>query len=907
MKKNISINLQGIIFHIEEDGFDVLSRYLAEVKAHFASYRGHEDIVADIEGRIAEIFGARLSPTKQIISLEDVEAMTAKMGRVRDFAPDADEDDEATETAGTTSAFGPEGAFGTKGPFGPQGPFGPKGAFGPEGAFAAGAEATTDEPRRLYRDMTHRKIAGVAAGLAQYFKVNSLWIRLGFLALFFLKPLVHIVSFGLIHLDINGGSAAFALFAYVILWIALPKHYSAPPLDDNFNFKSLNNGRKYFRDTDNGKIGGVAAGLAPYLNLDVTLIRVLLLAGLFAGGFTFLLYIILWIVAPQAKTVADRMRMRGEDMTLEGFDSNVRNNAFDGTTTGSNRPVGTFLEDLGRSLRPLVDFIGSAIRIVAGVMLTIVGISLLVSLAILLGAGIGLIPSSENIVMGDAPAHVLLNGIPSWGILAGFFAMAIPALALLLAGLNLLFRRSFMPRTVSLSLLGLWLLSIIGVTMATVRQSREFQYDAQVEQVERYPALTKPVLLLDARRVDRQWEQHVDVRLAALDSGKTVEVLRTLGAQGPSEEAARQTALTSIDYTTRLSGDSALVLDDHFSFLPNAKYRKQELMLTIRLPRDRTFRLSERFANNMLDDENFVNDRRPNNPEQHRYRLRGNKLECIECSADELGANRDNEDEDGRVNINIDTDNDDSDDYDGDDEDSDNRGTTLNYGGAPSIDTEFSSYGSGRRSFNESDFTKVSVAGGYRVVVRRGNQFKVEAGGDQDVLDDLRMERNGSTLEIKPRKSGSVFFKDWNRNEKRVLIRIEMPAIERLDLAGGIQADLGGFERQDNMRIEQAGASHLRLNGNYGTLRIEQAGACRTTATGHADALDLDAAGACELAAANLETRTADVDMAGLCKARLHVTQSIKGDVVGASEIAYSGKPNSSNIDASGPSSIKRL
>ena len=69
MKKNISINLQGLIFHIEEDGFDVLSRYLAEVKAHFASYRGHQDIVADIEGRIAELFSARLSPMQQVITL----------------------------------------------------------------------------------------------------------------------------------------------------------------------------------------------------------------------------------------------------------------------------------------------------------------------------------------------------------------------------------------------------------------------------------------------------------------------------------------------------------------------------------------------------------------------------------------------------------------------------------------------------------------------------------------------------------------------------------------------------------------------------------------------------------------------------------------------------------------------
>ena len=891
MKKNISINLQGIIFHIEEDGFDVLSRYLAEVKAHFANYRGHEDIVTDIEGRIAELFAARLSPTQQVISLEDVEAMTAKMGRVRDFAPDEDEDD-----APVTASAGAAGA-------GPG--YGATDSTGTAGTAAAfGTDPATGEPKRLYRDMNNRKIAGVAAGLAQYFKVNSLWIRLGILGLFFLKPVVSIASFGLVHLDINGGSAVFALLAYVILWIALPKHYNAPPLDDNFDFKSLSNGRKFFRDPDNGKVGGVAAGLAPYLNLDVTLIRVLLLLGLFAGGFAVLLYVILWVAAPQAKTVADRMRMRGDDMTLEGFDSNVRSQSLaDGTAPAANRPVGAFLEDLARGLRPLVNLVGSIIRVAAGVLLTIGGFSLLIMLAIMLGAGIGLIPNSENILAGDVPAHVLLNGIPSWAIITGFITAGIPALWMLLGGLNLLFRRTLVPRGVGLSLRALWILGIVGVTMAVAQQSREYQYEATVEQVERYPALAASVLLLDARHVDREWDQHVDVQLAAADSGRVVEVLRALGAQGPSEEVARRTALTTIDYTVRTSGDSSLVIDDHFSFLPNAKFRKQALDVTLRLPRDRTFRLSRRFANNVLDDENFMGNRRPNDAEQHRYRLRGNKLECIGCTAEQLNTtNSDNEDEDVDINIDL------NDDGDNNDDDSGNKGKglTLNYGGAPSFDTDPQSYGSERRTFDETGFTQVEVRGAYRVVVRRGDAFKVEASGDGRSLKDLKVIQEDNVLKIFDRGT-SLFRRGWNNSDDKVLVSITMPAVEGLELDGAVQADLGGFERQVRLKVQQAGASHLRLNGDYGTLKIEQAGACRTTATGRTDELELESAGACELAAANLQTRVAKVELAGICKARLNVSESLRGDAVGASQVAYSGKPKTVNLDASGPSSIKRL
>ena len=901
MKKNISINLQGLIFHIEEDGFDVLSRYLAEVKAHFANYRGHQDIVADIEGRIAELFSARLSPMQQVITLDDVNAMTAKMGRVSDFAPEADEDDEveAEEAAATAAATG----YGR-----PADPF---------ATASAAAPAAPGEPKRLYRDMANRKIAGVAAGIAQYFMVNPLWIRLGFVFLTISLPAIRIWGIGRNgRLDVGGWVA----LAYVILWILLPKRYDAPAHPEALLTSGPLAGRRLFRDTGTGKVAGVSAGLAAYFHVDVTLVRVIMLAGLFAGGFTFLLYVILWIVLPEAKTVSDKLRMRGDAMTLESFDSSARNNAFaDGPAT-TNRPVGEFVEDAARTLRPAVNFVGSAIRVVAGVLLTLVGFSLLLAVVICTGAGIGLLPASQNIVMGAAPAYVMLQGIPSWALLAGFLAAGIPSLWLLLGGLNLLFRHTILTRTVGLSLLGLWLLSIGGVVAGVTQQLHQHEYDAEVEQLERFPKLTTPVVLLDARNVDRQWEQHVEVKLAATDSGKVVEVLRTLRADGPSVDAARRTALTTIDYTVRPSGDSSLVFDDHFSFLPNSAYRKQEMTLTLRLPRDRTFRISRRFAYDLLDEDNFVGNRRPEDPEQHRYHLRGNKLECIGCTPEQLGRD-DNNNDDSNVNISIGSDDNDSanddssdngnDDNDNSDDDSrDDSGASsslsLNYGGAPSFDTDLNSYGSGRRTFDETGFNRVTVAGGYRVVVRHGDSFTIEAAGEDDALNDLRVERDGDELVVKPRNA-RLFGGDWGRRNRKILVRIEMPNIERFSLAGAVQGDLGGFDRQENLRIEQAGASHLRLNGSYGTLHLEQAGACRTTATGQADQLDLEAAGACELAAANLKTRDGKVTIAGMCKARLHITESLKGDAVGVSEIAYSGQPTNVKVDATGASSIKRL
>jgi phage shock protein PspC (stress-responsive transcriptional regulator) len=871
MKKNISINLQGIIFHIEEDGYEVLSRYLTEVKSHFASYQGHEDIVSDIEGRIAELFSARITPLQQVISLIDVEAMIAKMGRVSDFAMEADEDYAEAEDGPTTSAFG---------------------ANGPA---ASTIPSTTGpaEPRRLYRDMAHRKIAGVAAGIAQYFNVSPLWVRIGWVVLALFTPgLINLLTDSDHHIRLHLGS--WAILAYAIMWMALPKRYDAPtPNDTPFSDGPLA-GRKYYRDVDNGKIGGVAAGLAHYLRADVTLIRIILLAGLFVGGFTFVLYVILWIASPQAITVADKMRMRGDAMTLEGFDSKLRNAPFDDATlAGGNRPVGAFLEDLGRNLRPLVNFAGSFIRVAAGVLLTMMGFGLLLFVSVVAGVAAGLIPQSENIVFGDLPVHVLLNGVPEWGVLAGFLAFGIPALSLLLGGLNLLFRRTIMNRTVSLSLLGLWLLSVVGVTMAAVRQSHDFQHDAEVEVRQAYPELTKPVLFLDEHSIDRQNDQWPHVSLAAIDSGRTVEVLRTMSAKGSDEDDARRNASTTIAYNVRVSGDSSLVFDDHFSFQSNAKYRDQDLHVVVRLPRDRTFRISSGFAS-LVGDEGFVNNRQPNEPEKYRYRLAANRLQCVECPNQDA----DDEDNDADIDINVNVNGDDDNDSD------DNAGRTVS--GAPSFNLNLNHYGAGRRSFPENDFTKVRVQGGYRVMIRQGDNFRIEAAGQEDDLRDLRIEREGNELDIRPRRSG-LLGTAFGDDHDKILISITMPDIEAVSLAGAVQADVAGFPRQVSLAVEQAGASHLRLNGDFNRLDLELAGACRTTAAGEVDQLEVDAAGACNLAGAELRANTANLDLAGVSHARLQVNKTLKAEAVGACVIEYSGNPTNVDTDATGASRVKRL
>ncbi len=141
MKKTLTINISGIIFHIDEDAFDKLNAYLDTLKSHFYNTQGKDEIISDIEGRIAELLQERITDAKQVISIDDVEEVISLMGDPVQF--DSEAEGEGEEEA-------PPAAGDIRG------------------------------PKRLYRDPDHKVVGGVAAGLAAYLNIDVLWVRLAF-------------------------------------------------------------------------------------------------------------------------------------------------------------------------------------------------------------------------------------------------------------------------------------------------------------------------------------------------------------------------------------------------------------------------------------------------------------------------------------------------------------------------------------------------------------------------------------------------------------------------------------------------------------------------------------------------------------------------------------------------------
>ncbi len=162
MKKTLTVNLGGVVFHIDEDAYRLLDKYLADLKHCFQKEEGAEEILKDLEGRISEVFQEKLQAGGQVITKEDVEQMMARMGR-------------------------PEELSG--------------GGSGAEEEAAEGAHA----PHRLYRDPDNKILGGVAGGFAAYFGWDATWVRLLLLAVLVLP----FIRFPIV-------------LVYVVCWMFIP-------------------------------------------------------------------------------------------------------------------------------------------------------------------------------------------------------------------------------------------------------------------------------------------------------------------------------------------------------------------------------------------------------------------------------------------------------------------------------------------------------------------------------------------------------------------------------------------------------------------------------------------------------------------------------------------------------------
>ncbi|RFC53268.1 PspC domain-containing protein [Brumimicrobium aurantiacum] len=337
MKRTTTINLAGMVYHIEEDAFQILQKYLLDIKRVFSYQEGVDEMVYDIEVRIAELFQERLNKNKEVITSSDVNEVVQIMGSPNQY----DEN----------------------------------------------YEGDTDE---------------------QFYE----------------------------------------------------EHYESP--------------KRLYRDTDEGMLGGVSAGLAHFFGIDPVLIRVFWIILVLVGGSGVLIYIIAWIAIPEAKTTAQKLQMRGQSPNLDNikdFADSVTREAKTGFKRASRSVKRTFKKK-DSTLVNITKGIGR----VLGFGMFIIGLLGLISVVLFFVADVAFFFVNDGFFSADisdlADSFFLHSTLAFWLI---FTISVIPLLLMILAGGILLFNLKSKSRALIISLLVIWIASIIGLSIIGTKTGVEFK------------------------------------------------------------------------------------------------------------------------------------------------------------------------------------------------------------------------------------------------------------------------------------------------------------------------------------------------------------------------------------------------------------------------------------------------
>lgn len=490
MKKTFTVNISGIVFHIDEDAYEKLGIYLASVKAHLRDEDGTEEILSDIENRIAEMFQQKLNLSKTVIILSDVEDVIAQLGEPEQFEDDHEDDRKKKNYSNKT--------------------------YQERGS------------RRLYRDTDDKFIAGVAGGIAAFFGIDPTWIR-----------------------------AAFIIFTFFY-------------------------------------------------------------------GFGPLLYIIMWIIVPRARTTAERLEMRGERVNLSNIEKSIREELNEIKENikefSEGKKANTDKNDPKNKTKIRQQGLANAFTIAAGVILLVLAFGFL--LAVL--SSIFLIPVvfSFSSVVWDINLPQLISALlPSpffanLAIAGLLLVFLIPIFWMIMAGIQLLFKLKVEGKALGIITLILWLSGIAMVSLASVNGVRNFatSYDYSEEFILSESQWPNLYLQLDRAHSHRVFLDDMDDRVSnfmafAQGSGNTAAGIPNLSirktdadvasvritreARGPGRNAAMSNA-RNLDFSFSQI-DSLVLLEPVFTYNRRVGWRDQQLSIELFVPANKTVVIPEDF------------------------------------------------------------------------------------------------------------------------------------------------------------------------------------------------------------------------------------------------------------------------------------------------------------------------
>lgn len=531
MNKTVTVNIGGLVFHIEEQAYEKLQRYLEAIRGHFTQSDGRDEIIQDIESRIAEIFTERIGTNRQVVTEADVNFVMDTLGRPEQVAGDDESEPQTAIPAGIIT-------------------------------------------KKLYRDPDDRVLAGVCSGLGHYFGIEPVWVRL-----------IVAISF-------------------------------------------------------------------------------------FVWGTGGLLYLLLILIIPKAKTTSEKLEMKGKPVNIESIKGSIQeeveelkrrvNKQSGNQSLGSTGKdyLSSFFGAMGQLIVGLVKVIGK----IFAILFMLVIISLLIGLFIFTLAASGVIGDS------NLPVYLSEMIMEKWQLnlsIVGIILVAgVPLFMLLLGIVRNLFKIKSDSRIINYTALGLWiagllisiyLISDISSDFSTKEQQRSFVTiqnpagDTLVLENLEADALRDDSYYDDVLRIDngivRAGEgdtlliNRVELDIIKAD-GADFELVKIAYGRGSNRKEAEANT-RSIQYDIEQS-DSLLSFSENFTLPRDVRFRAQKLQLVLKVPVGKSVYLSKGMEEIIYDIQNITNTWDPDMI-GHTWTMTEKGLECIGCNLpDQRGSDNDN-------------------------------------------------------------------------------------------------------------------------------------------------------------------------------------------------------------------------------------------------------------------------
>ena len=553
MKKTVTVNIGGIVFHIDEDAFELLHRYLETIKAHFHTSEGKDEITSDIEARIAELFTEKLKSGKQVISIEDVQEAIAIMGKPEDFGGDESNGSNASDkTKGENKQYA-DGQYGYS--YGYN--YGGKGEnFQYSGSFTK---------RRVYRNPDDKVLGGVCSGISSHLDIDPLWMRLIFAVLFF----------------------------------------------------------------------GFGTGL--------------------------LIYIILWIIIPEAKTTAEKLEMKGEKVNVENIEKNIKEemgnikNKFEdfkkeakdiGSTDKRDRARGA----IGSIVHAFVEVILVLVRVfvrIIGALFIAAGIAAFILITRLMLGVLGWMPIGNSEVF---RMFFDSNGQIFWASIGLTLLICIPLIMLIYKGFRLIFNIKARNKTLNIIAASIWIIGvgISSVLFFSILDNYNEKYTTRIEAPITQPA--GDILFVDVDRNEQdEWNgsthvqfgdignfnqenglivfHNVDLKIQKSNDDK-FHLTKVQSARGKTQRDAE--SFTHTINSEVMQKDSLLIIPNFYSLNEKTKFKFQHLNYVIKVPLGKSIYLMPK-TKRILDDIDNVNDASDDEMVNRKWIMTDRGLKCVDC------------------------------------------------------------------------------------------------------------------------------------------------------------------------------------------------------------------------------------------------------------------------------------